>query len=67
MTTPSCSISETPSASGRRTRKGESKAVSVCTGTITVRPAMVIALWSEGPAPPRRLGAPARVSASLTP
>src|SRR5271156_2215838 len=32
-----------------------------------VRPAIVIALWSEGPAPPRRLSQPAPGSASLTP
>jgi len=30
---------------------GLSKAGAVCTGTITVMPSMVIALWSDGPAP----------------
>lgn len=67
MTLPSRSISANPSGPGLRTRKGDSKALAVWTGTITVRPLMVMALWSEGPAPPRRLCTPARVSASLTP
>src|SRR5271170_2778272 len=34
---------------------------------MTVMPSMVIALWSDGPAPPRRLSWPAFGSASRTP
>src|ERR1700733_12618862 len=56
-----------PASSGSSIRKGLSKAGAVCTGTMIVRPATVIALWSEGPAPPRRLLQPALGSASLTP
>jgi hypothetical protein len=43
------------------------RALPVCTGTITVWPSIVTALWSEGPAPPRRLGAPALGSSSRSP
>src|SRR5271154_1177769 len=34
---------------------------------MTVMPSMVIALWSDGPAPPRRLSCPAFGSTSRTP
>src|SRR6218665_1667753 len=40
------------------TTKGEVCAEPVCTGTMIVWPSMVTALWSDGPAPPRRLAAP---------
>ena len=35
------------------------RATTVWTGTMIVCPSIVTALWSDGPAPPRRLGAPA--------
>src|ERR1700730_17440357 len=46
---------------------GLAKAGAVWTGTMTVMSSMVIALWSDGPAPPRRLSWPAFGSTSLTP
>ncbi len=46
---------------------GDCAALPVWIGTISVWPAMVIALWSDGPAPPRRPSAPAPASASRRP
>ena len=56
-----------PAASGFSATNGLSKAGAVWTGTMTVTPSIVMALWSEGPAPPRRLSAPALGSTSRTP
>src|SRR5271168_2960675 len=46
---------------------GLSNAGALCTGIITVAPSMVIGMWSEGPAPPRRLSPPALGSTRRTP
>src|SRR6516162_741440 len=48
-------------------RYGDRAAGLVWIGTITVVPITFTALWSEGPAPPRRLGAPSPGSASRRP
>ncbi|MNN20244.1 hypothetical protein D3C81_1335160 [compost metagenome] len=56
-----------PCASGADAANGECHAVLVCTGTMIVTPSMVTALWSDGPAPPRRLAAPARGSSRRIP
>src|SRR3954452_19760110 len=56
-----------PAASGACAVKGEFQAVEVCTGTMIVWPSTVTALWSDGPAPPRRLAAPAEGSTSRHP
>src|ERR1700712_2931678 len=48
-----------PCASGACAVKGEFHAVEVWTGTMIVWPSTVTALWSDGPAPPRRLATPA--------
>src|SRR3954466_14437017 len=56
-----------PCASGASAVKGECQAVEVCTGTMMVWPSTVTALWSEGPAPPRRLATPAEGSTSRNP
>src|ERR1700712_4732313 len=56
-----------PCASGACAVKGEFHAVEVWTGTMMVWPSTVTALWSDGPAPPRRLAAPAVGSTSRNP
>src|SRR5580704_11660863 len=56
-----------PKASGFSTKYGLENAGAVWTGTMTVMPSMVRALWSDGPAPPRRLSWPALGSTSRTP
>jgi len=56
-----------PLASGASATKGDAHALEVCTGTMIVWPSMVTALWSDGPAPPRRLDAPACGSSSRNP
>ncbi len=56
-----------PEASGALATNGECQALLVCTGTMTVTPSTVTALWSDGPAPPRRLAAPAWGSARRRP
>src|SRR3954466_4265890 len=56
-----------PCASGASAVKGECQAVEVCTGTMIVWPSTVTALWSEGPAPPRRLATPAEGLTSRNP
>src|SRR4249920_3793960 len=57
----------TPSAFGASAVNGERHAVEVCTGTMIVRPSTVTALWSDGPAPPRRLATPIFGSTSRKP
>src|SRR4051795_4413893 len=47
-----------PWASGACATNGEFHALDVCTGTMIVWPSTVTALWSDGPAPPRRLATP---------
>src|SRR5437879_5005620 len=56
-----------PLPSGDDATYGECHAVLVCTGTMMVTPSTVTALWSDGPAPPRRLAAPAAGSSRRSP
>jgi hypothetical protein len=56
-----------PCASGACAVNGEFQALELWTGTMIVWPSTVTALWSDGPAPPRRLAAPAPGSASRKP
>src|SRR5271165_422782 len=56
-----------PSVRDFLARYGDRAAGLVWIGTITVVPITFTALWSEGPAPPRRLGTPSPGSASRRP
>src|ERR1700760_4631322 len=67
MATPSRRIRLRPAASGASATYGLVTAGAVCTGTMTVVPSMVSALWSDGPAPPLRLATPDDGSPSRTP